>query len=125
MIVVLADLAVTEHKTRLDIVDHRVAGLAEQVRGHPVSSAREFVGTHAVEGQGKILGPGGEHPPHVAGIAPAQLAKGRITEHHVLGVAGAHGLGIQPLEGLIELSDQGAVGVIHGQAPGNRKVPGR
>jgi len=53
----------------------------------------------------------------LAGLLAAQLTERRITEHHVIGVAGGHGLGIQPLEGLVETGDQGVVGITHGQTP--------
>jgi hypothetical protein len=82
-----------------------------------VRAAGDFVAAHTVEGQGKILGPGGEHAPHVAGITPAQLAERRVAEHHVVGVAGAHGLGIKTLEGTVELGDQGVMGIAHGLVP--------
>jgi hypothetical protein len=70
-----------------------------------------------IEGQGKILGPRGQHAPHVTGIATAKLAERRVTEHHIIGVAGRHGFGIQALESLVETGDQGAVGFTHLRVP--------
>jgi len=114
LVIVLADQPVTDHETRLDIVDNGAAGLAEQVGGHPMCGARAFIGADVVEGQGKVLGPAGEHSPHVACILATQGAKDRVAEGDIVAVAGDHGLGIQALEGLVEAGDQVAVGVAHG-----------
>ncbi|MNF43066.1 hypothetical protein D3C76_417210 [compost metagenome] len=76
-----------------------------------------IIGADVVECQGEILGTGGEHPPHVAGIPATQFTERRITEYHVIGITGVHGLGIQPLKRLIEPGNQCAVGVTHAQAP--------
>ncbi|MNI93126.1 hypothetical protein D3C73_1510260 [compost metagenome] len=82
-----------------------------------MGTAAAFVAANAVEGQGKVLCPGGEHPPHVTRIAAVQFAERGVAEHHVVGVTGAHGVGIQTLEGLIELGDQGVVVITHGRRP--------
>jgi hypothetical protein len=64
----LANLAVTEDATYLDVVDHDVAGPTEQVGRHPMGSTRVLIGTDVLETQGEILGPGGQQALHVTGI---------------------------------------------------------
>src|SRR5471032_568937 len=85
-VVMFADLAVAKHEARLDIIDHGVAGLAEQVGRDPMGTTGTLIAAHVVEGQGEVLGASSEYAPHVTGIAATQLAECRVTEHHVLGV---------------------------------------
>ncbi|MNZ99918.1 hypothetical protein D3C78_1192620 [compost metagenome] len=88
-----------------------------------------IIGTDMIEGQGEILGAGGEHAPHIASITTTKLAERRVTEHHVIGVAGSHRLTVETLEGLVETGDQGAVDFTHGQTPccamGIERLPAR
>src|SRR3546814_16737750 len=75
-VVVLTDLAVAKHEPCLNVIDHGIAGLAEQVSRHPVGTAGTLIAAHVIEGQGKILGPGGEHAPH-------RSDDGRVVEEWV------------------------------------------
>ncbi|MCY1450247.1 hypothetical protein D9M71_670360 [compost metagenome] len=113
----LADLAVAKNKARLDIVDHRAPGLAEQVGRNPVRTAVTLIGVHVVEGQGKVLGSGAEHSPHVAGVLAAQGAEGRVAEDDIIAVAGNHRFSVQALESLVEAGDQSTVGIAHEAGP--------
>ncbi|RMV87038.1 hypothetical protein ALP03_02006 [Pseudomonas amygdali pv. tabaci] len=111
MIVMLADLAIAEHESGLNIVDHRAPGLTEQIGRHPMCSARPIIGTHLIEDHREIFRLGSQHAPHVAYLRPAQFTKCRVTKQHVIGITGTHRLGIQLRKRLIKAGDQCAVGL--------------
>jgi hypothetical protein len=113
LVVVLADLAIAEHEARLNIIDHGPATLAEQVGGHPMGATAVAIAANLIEGQREPLRAAGEQAPHVSGILADQGAEDRVVEHHVIAVAGRHGLAIQALKGAVERVDQGfAHGVV-------------
>ena len=63
------------------------------------------IGLNLIEGEAEILGPRGQHAPHIGGVVTAQYAKYRIAEHYVIGVALAHRLRIKLCKRLVKTRD--------------------
>ena len=78
LIAVLGDQSVRELEMGLDVVDHRPARLSERVMGSPVGRALRVAGLVLEQLDAQLSGGAREHPPHVAGLASAEVRKDRV-----------------------------------------------
>src|SRR5829696_3926282 len=104
-ILVVDDPPVGEAELRMDVVDD-MPPAPKGVGGDPVRGPLIAMSLVLRQLDLQVRGAPGQHPPHVPGLGPGQLAEGRVAEAAVRVIQLRHGVTVMAVHRAVELLDQ-------------------